>query len=257
MSRTIVVTGSASGIGKATADLFRSRGDRVIGVDLRDADVCADLSGEAGRAEAVASVLALAPVIDAVVTCAGISGNVPAVMAINYFGTVDFVTGLREALAASPAPRVAVVASSVSIHASDEALGQACLGGDEPAALARATELIEAGRGTALYPGSKAALARWVRRTSVAPGWADAGIALNAVAPGVVLTPMSAGLFDDPAMITAMDRAVPMPLNGHQGAEVLASALAFLVAEENTHITGQVIFVDGGAEATHRGATTF
>ena len=35
------------------------------------------------------------------------------------------------------------------------------------------------------------------------------------------------------------------------------SALAFLVAEENTHITGQVIFADGGAEATHRGATTF
>lgn len=44
MTRTFVVTGSASGIGAATADLLRDRGFRVIGVDLRDADVMADLS---------------------------------------------------------------------------------------------------------------------------------------------------------------------------------------------------------------------
>lgn len=257
MSRTIVVTGSASGIGKSTADLFLSRGDRVIGVDLRDAEVCADLSSQAGRSEAVAAVLELAPVIDAVITCAGVSGNSAAVVAVNYFGTVDFVTGLREALAAAPAPRVAVVASSVSVHAFDDALEQACREGDEAAATARAAELADSGKGAAIYPGSKAALAKWVRRTCVAPGWADAGIALNAIAPGVVLTPMTEGLFQDPKMVAAMDQAVPMPLNGHQGPEVLTAALAFLVAEENTHITGQVIFVDGGAEATHRGDSTF
>ena len=46
---TAVITGAASGIGKATANLLRSRGYRVIGVDRRESDVVADLSGPAGR----------------------------------------------------------------------------------------------------------------------------------------------------------------------------------------------------------------
>lgn len=257
MSRTIVITGSASGIGKATAELFRSRGDQVIGVDLHDAEVCADLSTPDGRTEAFIGVLSLSSQIDAVITCAGLSGNSPTVVAVNFFGTTEFVTGLLPALANSDAPRVAVVASSVAIHASDAPLGEACLAGDEEAALVRAGELGASGGGAAIYPGSKAALARWVRRESITPAWAGAGIPLNAVAPGVVLTPMVAGLFEDPKMVAAMDQAVPMPLNGHQDPEVLADALAFLVAVENTHITGQVIFCDGGAEAVRRGAGGF
>lgn len=54
--RTVVVTGSASGIGKALGELLRSRGDRVIGVDLHDADVVADLSTDDGRASVVEQV---------------------------------------------------------------------------------------------------------------------------------------------------------------------------------------------------------
>ncbi|WP_067439513.1 SDR family oxidoreductase [Nocardioides jensenii] len=257
MSRTVVVTGAASGIGRATAALLTSRGDRVIGVDLRETDVCADLSTPAGRSDAVAGVLSLAPTVDAVVACAGISGNSPGVVAINFFGVTEFVTGMLPALAGSSAPRVAVVASSVAIHASDAALGEACLAGDEEAAQKRAVELEAEGHGRAIYPGSKGALARWVRRESITDAWAGAGVALNAVGPGVVLTPMSAGLFDDPRMVAAMDGAVPMVLNGHQGPEVIASTLAFLVSEENSHITGQVIFCDGGAETVHRGSTVF
>ena len=57
MKRTYVVSGSASGIGAATAALLRDRGDRVVGVDLRDADVVADLSSARGRTAAVAGVL--------------------------------------------------------------------------------------------------------------------------------------------------------------------------------------------------------
>lgn len=257
MSRNVVVTGSASGIGQATASLLASRGDHVIGVDLREADVTADLSTPEGRAEAVAGVRALAPSVDAVVACAGISGNSPAVVAINFFGVTEFVTGLLPALSASSAPRVAVVASSVAVHASDVALGDACLAGDEESALKRAVELEAEGRGSAIYPGSKAALARWVRRESVTPAFAGAGIPLNAVAPGIVRTPMSAAILADPRMVAVADQALPMPLNGHQGPEVLASALAFLVAQENTHITGQVVFCDGGGEAVNRGASTF
>jgi NAD(P)-dependent dehydrogenase (short-subunit alcohol dehydrogenase family) len=57
MSRLVVVTGSASGIGAAVATMLRSRGDRLIGVDLEDAEVCADLATPEGRAAAGAAVL--------------------------------------------------------------------------------------------------------------------------------------------------------------------------------------------------------
>src|SRR5438270_713546 len=54
---TYVVTGSASGIGAATAALLSSQGHRVVGVDRRDADVVADLGTPAGRQHAVEEVL--------------------------------------------------------------------------------------------------------------------------------------------------------------------------------------------------------
>lgn len=57
--RTIVVTGSASGIGAATRKRLTSQGARVIGVDLRDAEVQADLSTAKGRREATACADAL------------------------------------------------------------------------------------------------------------------------------------------------------------------------------------------------------
>ena len=54
--KTYVVSGAASGIGAATTEVLRAQGDRAITVDLRDADVLADLSTAAGRADAVATV---------------------------------------------------------------------------------------------------------------------------------------------------------------------------------------------------------
>lgn len=254
MARRVVVTGSASGIGRATAGLLAERGADVIGIDRKDADVCADLGTAEGRAQAVEAVYERAgDRLDAVVACAGISGADPALPAVNYFGVVDLLAGLHPLLAAAEQPRVAVISSVSSVHPTDARLVEACLAADEPAALARAGELLAAERWYLLYPSSKAALARWVRRTAVTPAWAGAGIALNAVAPGVVLTPMSAGLFDDPGMKAAMDDAVPMPLSGYAPAEAVAAPLTWLVDPANTHITGQVIFVDGGAEATLRG----
>lgn len=49
MARTYVLTGSGSGIGKATAEILRKRGDIVVGIDLKGAEVTADLSTPEGR----------------------------------------------------------------------------------------------------------------------------------------------------------------------------------------------------------------
>ncbi|MFD4181797.1 SDR family oxidoreductase [Rhodococcus sp. NPDC058514] len=254
MTRRIVVTGSASGIGRATADLLRERGDDVIGVDLRDADVAADLSTPEGRAAAAAAVAERCPEgIDAIVACAGLSGVTPLLVQVNYFGVTELLTALRPLLAKSAEPRAVVIGSISGTMPHDAELVDACLAGDEQLAVKLAQAAVDRGEPRKLYPSSKAALARWIRRTAIAPGWADAGIPLNAVAPGNVLTPMMQPILDDPEMKKVMDQAVPMPLNGYAKPEVLARALTWLVSPENSHITGQTIYVDGGAEVTTRG----
>lgn len=254
MIRRAVVTGSASGIGRATAAMLAEQGVQVIGVDLKDSDVCADLSTPAGRSAAVDAIRDRAgAALDVVVACAGISGYSPLVPSVNFFGVTQLLVGLRPLLAAGTGPRAAAISSVSSVHSVDTTLIDACLAGDEAGALARAEELIAGGLGFQLYSSSKAALARWVRRTSIAEGWADAGIAVNAVAPGVVLTPMTDEMVNDPVWKPIMDEAVPMPLNGYSSPEAIAGLLSWLVGATNTHVTGQVIFVDGGAEATLRG----
>lgn len=250
MTRTVAVTGAASGIGAATAGLLRDRGDRVIGVDLKDVEVCSDLSTAEGRAAAVARVAELADGrLDGLITCAGLSQAGSGQVSVNYFGTTDLVTGLQPVLAAAPAPRVALVGSIAGTHPNDSAIVEACLAGDEAAGVAAADAAAAAGRAHEIYSSTKAALAQWLRRIAVTPAFAGAGIPVNAIAPGVVLTPMTAALVSDPQWKEIMDGAVPMPLNGYAEPEVIANALLWLIAPENSHMAGQVVYVDGGAQA--------
>ena len=112
MARTIVITGSASGIGRETARLCREAGDRVIGVDLKGADVEADLGTPQGRAAMIEAVTRLAPDgIDGLVAGAGISrADMPAeTVAINFFGAVETLEGLRPLLARGTRPRAVAI----------------------------------------------------------------------------------------------------------------------------------------------------
>ena len=73
---TYAISGSASGIGAATRRRLEASGHRVIGIDLREADVIADLAISEGRGNAVASVLERSEgVIDGLVTAAGLSAG--------------------------------------------------------------------------------------------------------------------------------------------------------------------------------------
>jgi NAD(P)-dependent dehydrogenase (short-subunit alcohol dehydrogenase family) len=255
MTRISVVTGSASGIGEATKELLESRGEQVIGVDLHDADIRVDLATPTGRTTMVEEVRRLSGgAVDAVYAVAGLSLPVPATVAVNFGGALATLEGLRPLQLASPAPRAVVVSSMAALHPVDDELVDLLLHADEAAALARAEILAKDDAGARLiYSSTKLALSRWVRRNAATPDWAGASIPLNAAAPGIIATPMTHDLMTTPEATEALLQLVPMPLNGVAEPAAVAHLLAFLGSEENTHLCGQVIYVDGGSDVVMRG----
>lgn len=258
MPRTALVTGAASGIGKTTAELLSSRGWSVISADLSGADIGADLSSATGRAKLVEEAERLSDgKLDAVLAVAGLAHPTAATVAVNYFGMVATLDGLRPLLTKSDAPRAAGVSSMASLMPVDDALVAAMTSWDEDAAMARAAELEGTESDQLIYSSTKKAFAQWVRRNAPTSEWAGEHIALNAVAPGVIATPMTADMIATEEARTELLGMVPMPLNGIAEPEVVAQLLAWLVSEENSHLCGQVIFVDGGSDAVIRGDDTW
>ena len=123
MSRTYVITGAASGIGRALTELLEGRGDRVIGVDLHGTEVEVDLATAGGRADLVSRVAeASGGTVDAVVANAGLATPTAATVAVNYFGAVSTLNGLRPLLEGSPAPRAVATVSMASLFPPDDGL---------------------------------------------------------------------------------------------------------------------------------------
>ena len=190
--RTTIVTGTRSGMGKAVAMLLAERGERVIGLDVADAHINADLSTAEGRQSGVDAAIALSgSSIDAVIACAGVAvSDGPQTVSVNYFGVVDLINGLHPILAAGQMPRVVVVASSANMLSTDAAIVSACLNHDEALARDKAVNNPDA------YASSKLAITRWIRRTAITAGWADKGVLMNGIAPGLVRTAMTAPLLE-------------------------------------------------------------
>jgi NAD(P)-dependent dehydrogenase (short-subunit alcohol dehydrogenase family) len=244
-ARRYVITGSASGIGAATAAILRDQGAEIIGCDRSDADVIADLSTPVGRQSFVDQVRTWGHV-DAVLAIAG--GGSTRLLETNYFGAVATLEGLRPLLARSEAPRAVAVSSTASLAPADTRILNACADGDE----ATATALLDAEPSLreSAYGMAKRALNGWVRRAAPTPAWAGAGIPLNAVAPGVVDTPAAAWILTNNDIRTAVEAAAPQPLGGFPGRpEWIGHLISWLAGPENQFVTGQVIFADGGAEA--------
>lgn len=255
MARTALITGAASGIGEATAATLAARGYTVIGADLHDADIVADLTTTEGRHTLVEEATRLSGgKLDAVLAVAGLALPIPKTVSVNYFGMVSTLADLWHLLTESDAPRAVGVASMASIMPVDDELVAALTAWDEPTALARAEALAaDEETGGLIYASTKKAFAQWIRRSAPTPEWAGAGIPLNAVAPGVIATPMTEEYTSTEEARAAILEQVPMPLNGIAGPEVVANLLAWLVSEENSHLCGQVVFVDGGSDAVIRG----
>ena len=249
---TAVVTGSQSEMGHAIRGELESCGWRVLGVDLpgKGAEVEGDLSTDAGRAAASEALLAsCGGRIDAVAANAGVDIPRPElVFGLNYAGVVDLLGRLRPALAAAGRARVAVnVGNSILVTPGIPlAAVQALLDGNP----IRAVRLLEAQPALA-YQVSKLAVARWIRESAPTATWAGAGISLNGVCPGPVMTLLLERELADPRKGPAL-RRMPRPLGEFPPPKAVAELFGFLLSERARFIVGQLICMDGGVEASWR-----
>jgi NAD(P)-dependent dehydrogenase (short-subunit alcohol dehydrogenase family) len=249
---TAVVSGSASGIGAAVRSRLERQGDRVIGIDVRDAEILVDLSTRQGRDAALAAAVEqCGDRLDRLVLSAGLGVHVSPISliaSVNYFGAVELLDGLLPALQRGEDPAAVVICSNSAqfIPLEEHPYTAALLAGDE----AGAHRLLEeAGEPFLAYAGSKNALGRALRRR--AGEWGRARVRLNAVAPGPVETPLLEGGLDDPRFGEAI-RTLQVPL-GRRGAPAeIAGLVSFLLGPEASWIHGSIYYIDGGNDAEVR-----
>lgn len=243
------VTGGASGIGACVVEQLHAGGHSTIIVDLKNADIEADLSSPAGREQAVKGIQQLAPDgLNGLIPCAGISGVHPPekVASVNYFGAVAVVQGLRSQLAAKNGA-VVLISSITSSMPSDDAVVAAMLAGDE----AKACDLAKGDSGDQAYSASKRGLTCWMRR-NCADYLADK-VRINAVAPGYIDTPLNDEIRETSEgneVLNAFVESIPM---GRPGVpEDIANVISFLLSEKSSFMAGANVFIDGGHDALLR-----
>lgn len=248
---SIVITGSASGIGASTAAMLRAAGHEVVGVDIAGAEVCADLSSAAGRAAAIDGALTrCGGRIDALVLCAGLGATHPPekIASVNYFGVSELLDGFKDALEAGSMKSAVVVASVAATHGDWEGnpLREAFLAGDEEKARALCAAT---GHAAAAYAASKHAVVCDVRRRAAA--WGARGVRLNAVAPGAVETPLLQQSIADPVVGKATAAFIP-PLGRRAEPAEIAQVIGFLLSDAASYVHGSLLVVDGGIDALAR-----
>ncbi|UMP06881.1 SDR family NAD(P)-dependent oxidoreductase [Amycolatopsis sp. EV170708-02-1] len=244
--KTAIVTGAASGIGRATAALFAARGAVVLAVD-RDEHGLAGLRTEARAAGAEVRTLAVdltaegaaeqvfehcaadVGTPDVLANIAGKAGDAPA----GETSDADFEFFLKTNLG------TAFALSRRAVHAF----------GDRGGAIVNtsSTFALTGVAGSAPYSAAKGAVTSLTRQ--MAADYGRRGIRVNAVAPGLIETPatrekIAAGVFDD--LVT---RARPLPRVGRP--IDIAHVFAFLASDDAAFITGVTIPVCGGWSTTH------
>jgi NAD(P)-dependent dehydrogenase (short-subunit alcohol dehydrogenase family) len=244
------ITGGATGIGNGIKSQLREQGHRVIVVDIKDADIIADLSTREGRQNAIAGIHAAAPGgLDGFVPCAGVGPHVTPhslVARINYFGAIVVTEGIR-ALVAKKKGAIVMISSNSAPMGYDQQYTDLLLAGDETGACAR----IDTLEGHTAYGGSKFAISCWLRAQSTV--YAAEGVRLNAVAPGFIETPLTAeGLKDKDFGSAMQDFVATIPVGRPGQPNDIANAVSFLLSDKASFVVGSIVFIDGGHDAVFR-----
>ena len=226
--RRALVTGGASGIGAACADVLARDGWDVVRADLQTGDGVRhlDVTDEHGWADLLADVGPL----DGLVCSAGIRTRSMIVdttldewerhLRVNVTGTWLAIRAFLRAIPdGDTSPRSIVTIASVN-----------------------ATIAVP---GQAHYVASKGAITALTRAAALEG--APLGVRANAIAPGPIRTPMAAERLDDPEQVRWLTGRVPLGRVGEPGE--IAEVAAFLLSERASYISGEVVYADGGWSA--------
>jgi NAD(P)-dependent dehydrogenase (short-subunit alcohol dehydrogenase family) len=243
-----IITGGASGIGRASVLAFLREGARVVSGDLNEASLAetAALASVQGHANRLAS---LRVDVSAEQDVAALVGH-----AVERFGGLDCIFNnagvggafgpIGETTAEEWDFTFAVLVRGVFLgvkHASNRMKTQG-RGGSiiNTASIAG----MGGGAGPHAYSAAKAAVAHLSR--AVSAELAAHRIRVNAIAPGMIKTPLAAGRRED-AWARLVQEKQPWPEPGMP--QHIADAALFLASEDSRFITGQVLVVDGGLTA--------
>jgi 3-oxoacyl-[acyl-carrier protein] reductase len=243
-NKVAIITGSGRGIGREMARLFAEQGARVVVADIdrstaeRTASeitargqealaVRVDIASPALVQEMIQETLARFSRIDVLINNAGVGSNCPFLsmpldeweqqIRVNLTGTFICAQAVAQVMARQKAGRIVNVAS-IS--------GQ------------------RGGQGRAAYGASKAGVILLTKVMAVE--LAPLGIHVNAIAPGPVVTEMSAGTHNEATRTSYRDR---MPLHRYGTEREIAAAALFVASDEASFVTGHVLNVDGGFDA--------
>lgn len=245
-----LVTGSGSGIGRATARLLARDGLRVACADLdhvaaqATAGEIADAGGEALPLEVdVADESSVAAMADAAVAW---GGGLRAVVA----NAGIMVEGELQSLSLADWNRAMTVNATGAFLTARATMPHLVADGAGTLVFTASTVALAGMKGVAAYSASKGAVAALTRK--LAADYAARGVRVNAVAPGAVRTPLSESQFrtrstseaEFEALLAQVIARYPLPRWGRP--EDIAEAIVFLATERSSWITGQILPIEGG-----------
>jgi NAD(P)-dependent dehydrogenase (short-subunit alcohol dehydrogenase family) len=234
--KVAIVTGAASGIGKATVARFREEGATVIAADVAASEGV--VAADAGSDEDVRSLVEIAVGehggLDVFYANAGISGGLASLFE-------QEVADWEEIL------RVNLIGPWLAVKHAAPVMKER--GGGSIIATASVAGL-RAGAGGPAYSASKAGVIQLVR--VAATQLCGANIRVNAICPGLIETGMTKGLYDMARAAGKEDQIGHLNPLKRGGAPVeIANAALFLASDESSYVNGHALVVDGGLSCTH------
>lgn len=230
-----IVTGAASGIGKAAVELFRNEGAKVIGADLSGAvDIRADAGDEADVERLVEEANSRYGGLDIVFANAGVSGGWAT---ISEQSAADWAEILRVNLI-GPFLAIKYAAPLLKKRGGGSIICTASVAG------------LRSGAGGAAYSASKAGVINLV--ATAAQQLSGSGIRVNAICPGLIETGMTKGVYDMARAAGQEERIGELnPLKRGGEPEEIARAAMFLASDEASYVNGAALVVDGGLSSSH------
>jgi 3-oxoacyl-[acyl-carrier protein] reductase len=233
-----LVTGAGRGLGRAIAVRLRGDGHSIVAVDI-DGDAAAATASAVGGTsyrcdvadrDAVQDLAGSVGPVDVLVNNAGIwtygsildasDADVDRVFAVNFMGTLNCCRSFAPGMISSGGGAIVSLSSLAAAMAAT---------------------------GVEVYPITKSAVEALTRQLAQELG--PTGIRVNAIGPGSMLTEGTAPAYEGERMA---QRAALVPLRRVGTPDDIANAVAFLVSDQASYISGQVIYVDGGLSAVNR-----